>query len=116
MRVLSIMLVLLLAAQPLAARYCDMEPSDSAAQHAGMQHGSDAEDPGHACCDSPAAQPDRECDGLSHCAACVVGMTALPVHQAQLLAPGYAYRMPLTESRVPPSHSSPPYRPPTAIS
>ena len=114
------MLVLMLAAQPLAARYCDMEPSDSAAQHAGMQpgmqHGSDAEDPGHACCDSPAPQPDRECDGFSHCVTCVVGMTALPVHQEQLLAPGYAYRMPLTESRVPPSHTSPPYRPPTAVS
>ena len=114
------MLVLLLAAQPLAARYCDMDSSDSAAQHAGMQHGmqhgSDPDEPGHACCDSPAAQPDRDCDGFSHCATCVVGMTALPVHQAQLLAPGYAYRMPLIESRVPPSHTSPPYRPPTAIS
>lgn len=128
MKILSVILVLMIAAQPVQAGFCDMGPSDGAAQHTpmqhdgqhdgqhGMQHGSGAPASGHDCCDAQVSRPDQDCEGLSHCATCIAGLAALPVQDGQAAAGHYAYRLPLTESQVPPSHSAPPYRPPTAIS
>lgn len=136
MKLLSVILVLMIAAQPVQAGFCDMGPSDGAAQQAPMQndeqhdghrdgqrgmqhdqqHGSGAQASGHDCCDAQGSRPDQDCDGFSHCATCIAGLAALPVQDGPAAALHYAYRLPLTEGQVPPSHTSPPYRPPTAIS
>jgi hypothetical protein len=119
MKLLAAMLVFMLAAQPLQAGFCDMDLSGGSASHAAMQHGMDAENSAHDCCQSPPAgsDPDRDsgCSDMP-CGTCVAGVQAVPPAAAlPALAPVGVY-IDLYEGVVTPSHSSPPFRPPIFIS
>ena len=51
MRLLTLILILALAAQPLQAGCCAMDPGQGQSNDT-MQHGGTAESDGHACCDT----------------------------------------------------------------
>jgi hypothetical protein len=127
---LSVILVLMIAAQPVQAGFCDMEPSDgtpryahtehAGMQHAGMQHAGMQDDGGqgaasHDCCTAdPESTPS--CDPLDQCGSCTTGLAAVPALNGPNAMPPYSHRVLLTPGQVAPSHASPPYRPPTSIS
>lgn len=119
MKLLVAMLVLMIAAQPVQAGFCDMERSGDSGSHASMQHGMDAENSAHDCCQLPrvGSDPGRDsgCSDMP-CGTCVAGVLAIPpAASLPALAPVGAL-INLYEGVITPSHSSPPFRPPIFIS
>jgi hypothetical protein len=123
---LSVILVLVIAAQPVQAGFCDMEPSDGAPQpmnmqhadmqHEGMQHEMGHDGANHDCCASPDAESDPGCDTLDQCGSCTAGTAAVPALNTPYAVPAFGSRVLLATDLVLPSHAAPPYRPPTTIS
>ncbi len=118
---LSVILVLMIAAQPVQAGFCDMQPSGGAPQamdmqHAGMQHETGRDGSGHDCCASPDAESGPGCDTLDQCGSCMAGTAAVPALHTPCAVLAFSSRVILGADQVTPSHASPPYRPPTAIS
>jgi hypothetical protein len=106
MKILTLLLVLLIAVPPVQAGGCAMD------------HGPDSADSamaGHDCCPERQADPapaDSACDGPSHCGACVAGF-------AVISAPGQgdvqwfgALAVTIRAAELSPSHDLPPFRPP----
>ena len=126
MKILSVILVLMIAAQPVQAGFCDMEPSGGAPQpmnmqhadmqHEGMQHEMGHDGASHDCC--AAANPDSGpgCDTLDQCGSCMAGTAAVPTFNTPYALPAFGSRVLLATDQVLPSHAAPPYRPPTTIS
>jgi hypothetical protein len=119
MKLLVAMLVLMIAAQPVQAGFCDMDLSGDSTSHADMQHRMDAENSAHDCCQSShvGSDPGRD-NGCSDmpCGTCVAGVQAIsPAASLPALAPVGVY-IDLHEGVITPSHSSPPFRPPIFIS
>jgi uncharacterized protein involved in copper resistance len=127
----SIILVLLIAAQPMQAGFCAMPSSGDAPQpanmqhagmqHAGMQHPGMQHDPaadgaGHDCC--AAANPDSDpgCAGLDQCGSCTASLAAVPALSRPCVLPAASDRVLPIAGRLAPSHAAPPYRPPSVIS
>jgi hypothetical protein len=122
MKLLAAILVFMIAAQPVRAGFCDMQPSGDSAAHGSMQHGGMQHDmpgeghPAHDCC-APAGEDGGEnCDSMVQCGACSVAAAAVFALPAIGPVPDLAFRSGLNDSDVPPSHASPPYRPPIHIS
>jgi len=123
---LSTILVLLIAAQPVQAGFCDMQPSDGAPQpvsmqHAGMQHAGMQHEPGpdgvsHDCCSSANPESDPGCAGLDQCGSCTAGLAAVPALSRACALPAASDRVLPIAGQLAPSHAAPPYRPPSTIS
>lgn len=131
MKMLSVILALIFAAQPLQAGFCAMEPSGSPAQqadtqHAGpqpgqmqhdsMQHAKGRPGSDHGCCASPDVESNPGCDTLDQCGSCMAGTAAVPALNAPFTVRAFSCLTMLCEDQVAPSHASPPFRPPTTIS
>jgi hypothetical protein len=122
MKLLAAILVFMIAAQPVQAGFCDMQPSGDSAAHSGMQHDGMQHDmkgeghSGHDCC-APADNTHGEnCDNLVQCGTCAVAAAVFSLIPAIASVPELALRSYLNDSGVPHSHASPPYRPPIFIS
>jgi hypothetical protein len=132
MKLLVAILVFMIVAQPVRVGFCDMQPiGDSVAhsgmqsghrqhdsmQHDGMQHArEDGARPNHDCC-APAAKGHGDtCDTMIQCGTCAVAVAVVPVVPALSPVPESALCSYLDDPGVPPSHASPPYRPPIFIS
>lgn len=123
---LSIILILLIAAQPVQAGFCDMQPSGGATQdmdtqHAGMQHEGMPSEPGqdsnsHDCCASANPESDPGCAGLDQCGSCTAGLAAVPALSRACALPAASDRVLPVAGQLAPSHAAPPYRPPSIIS
>jgi hypothetical protein len=128
---LSVMLVMLIAAQPVQAGFCDMQPSGGATQafsmqhtgmqHAGMQHDGMPSEPGHDsnshdCCLSANPESDPGCAGLDQCGSCTAGLAAVPALSRACALPAASDRVLPVAGQLAPSHAAPPYRPPSIIS
>jgi hypothetical protein len=122
MKLLAAILVFMIAAQPVQAGFCDMQPSGGSAAHAGMQHDGMQHDkqseppPAHDCCAPTGADGSGNCDNMVQCGACVAAVAVVSAVPAIGSVPDLAFRSFLNDSDVPPSHASPPYRPPIFIS
>jgi hypothetical protein len=128
---LSVILVLMIAAQPVQAGYCAMEPSEGAPQHMdmqhegmqheGMQHGGMQHEMGHDgashdCCAAANPESGPGCDTLDQCGSCMAGTAAVPALNTPYAVLAFGSRVLLATDQVLPSHAAPPYRPPTTIS
>jgi hypothetical protein len=141
---LSVILVLLIAAQPVQAGFCAMEPPDGAPQnmggqhmdmghmgapHAGMRHASmqsgmqsgmqaDAapDTARHDCCAAADPESGPACDTLDQCGSCMAGTAAVPALATPFAAPTFGYRATMGADQITPSHALPPFRPPTTVS
>lgn len=116
MKLLAALLMFMIAAQPVQAGFCDLGLSGAADPHAAMQHGQGSDASGHDCCQpADAANPDRGCSDMP-CGTCTAGVQAV-AFAAPVAAHLPAFReVVLSDGQITPSHSSPPYRPPTYIS
>jgi hypothetical protein len=119
MKFLAAILILMIAAQPVQAGFCDMDPSGGSDVHAGMQHGDAARGDEHGCCQPADAGSDTDSDtdcADMPCGTCAAGVLAV------LSAPALAAPLPdgaysdFGDGRITPSHAAPPYRPPSFIS
>jgi hypothetical protein len=124
----------MIAAQPVQAGFCDMQPSgDSAAnaamqhsgmkqgdmQHSDMQHSGSSHPSGHDCCDpgnEDHAAPDSDCGHNTACGSCPNGLSAAVASVEIPTAWNSAYRPRATSSYVEIRHTSPPFRPPIDLS
>lgn len=118
---LSVILVLMIAAQPVQAGFCDMEPSGGAPQpmgmqHEGMQHETGHDGASHDCCAAASPESGPGCDTFDQCGSCMAGTAAVPTLNTPYAVPAFGSRALLATDQVLPSHASPPYRPPTTIS
>lgn len=122
MKLLAVILTFLIAMPPLQAGFCDMQPSVDSAAHAGMQHdgmqhdGQQDDRQGHDCCAPADEDGSTDCDNMVQCGTCGVTTAAVAVAPAVVPLPDLVARSFLNDSGVPPSHASPPYRPPISIS
>jgi len=76
MKLLILILVLAISAQPLQAGFCgdmDMEKSQETAHH--MEH---SDNDGHDCCDSDDADSIEGCDSEMMCGFCFASVSAFP--------------------------------------
>lgn len=115
MKLLAAMLVLMIAAQPVQAGFCDMDLSGDSSSHAGMQHGMDTDSSAHDCCQSPDRDRDMGCSDMP-CGTCVAGVLAIPPASSLPALTPVGALINLYEGVITPSHSSPPFRPPIFIS
>lgn len=111
MRILVLVLVLAISAQPLQAGACDMGvgQSQEIGQDVDMSGSND-----HDCCDSEETDSDEGCSAGMHCGMCFVSVSA--IHSIPRVVPFWShpvYRESSTGAILP-SHSSPPFRPPIA--
>lgn len=123
---LSVILVLMLAAQPVQAGFCamklagggpaHMDMQHPGMQHEGMQHEMESDGTSHDCCAAANPEADPNCDRLDQCGSCMAGLAAVPALDGASSVPACKYRAVLTTDQVAPSHAAPPYRPPTTIS
>ena len=111
MRILTLILILAVSAQPLQAGFCamGMDQGQSAPMDMplDMDHGDS-----HDCCETESSEAEENCEGGSHCGHCTVASPALP----SVLRVPVAW-LPVGEFEFSggvllPSHSSPPFRPP----
>ena len=131
MRILSVILVLLIAAQPVQAGFCDMRPSgdappashlqhgamqNAAMQHDGKQHAAGADSARHDCCAATNPESDPGCAGLDQCGSCTISLAAVPALSRLCALPAAGVRASPLVGQLALSHSAPPYRPPSAIS
>jgi hypothetical protein len=111
MRILTLILILAVSAQPLQAGFCamGMDQGQAAAMDMpmGMDHGG-----GHDCCDTEAPESEETCEGGSHCGHCTVASPALPSVLRVPVAWLPAGEFEFSAGVLLPSHSSPPFRPP----
>ena len=106
MKFLVLILALLMAVPPVQAGVCAMNAGQESAAMA---------DQGHDCCpgeSSEMADEDPACDGSSHCGACVTGTAAISSAVQNLFDWDVCLDGHPLAASLPPSHDSPPYRPP----
>lgn len=128
---LSVILVLMIAAQPVQAGFCVMQPSGGApqpmnmqhadTQHAGMQHEGMQHEMGddgasQDCCAAANPESDAGCAGLDQCGSCTASLAAVPAVSRACALPAFSDRVLPIAGQLAPSHAAPPYRPPSAIS
>ena len=108
MKILALILVLAISAQPLQAGTCDMDMSQESTHHTEQ-----AKDSGHDCCktDDPDS-PGQNCDGNMHCGFCNANLPALQPLLRVSSPWAQAHVRGLDSGELLPSHSSPPFRPP----
>jgi hypothetical protein len=113
MKLLAVILVFMIAAQPVQAGICDMMQSDG---HAGMQH--DGGDPaaGHDCCEPDGSDQGSDCDNMVQCGSCAAGLAGIASLPGQVSSPVATRLALLGDGCISPSHAAPPFRPPTHIS
>jgi hypothetical protein len=117
MKTLAVILVFMIAAQPVTAGFCDMMQSDGLTDmHAGMQHDGGGDAAGHDCCEPDGSDQSSDCDNPVQCGSCAAGLAGITTLQSQASAPVATHPMPFGEGRISPSHAAPPFRPPTHIS
>ena len=111
MRLLSLILILAISAQPLQAGFCVMGTEQGQPvvmdMSTEMNHGEN-----HDCCETDTPETQESCEGGSHCGHCTVASPALP----SVLRVPVAW-LPAGEFEISAgvrlcSHSSPPFRPP----
>jgi hypothetical protein len=116
MNFLATLLVLMIAAQPAQAGFCDMEPSGNVSAHAGMQHDQDPGSTAHDCCSPADFDEDQGCTDMVPCGFCGSGVLAVAFvahFDTPLL---WADQNALGHGCILPSHTSVPFRPPISIS
>ena len=116
MKFVSALLVLMIAAQPVQAGFCDMESGGDTAAQAGQQHHPGESSGDHGCCDPTDSDSGTTCSDRMHCGFCAGTAAALPMGPVLAAPPDWATPLPLSGGIIAPSHASPPYRPPIAIS
>lgn len=117
MKLLAVILVFMIAAQPVQAGFCDMMQSDGHADmHAGMKHDSGGGASGHDCCEPGDGGQGSGCDNMVQCGSCTAGLAAIAMLESQAVAPLATHLKLLGDSCISPSHSAPPFRPPTYTS
>jgi len=115
MKLLTALLVFMIAAQPVQAGFCGMGSSGDSGPHAAMQHDQEPQPAGHDCCQTPDSDGDQNCSEMP-CGSCATGLQAVPL-AAQLVAiRPVTQHFSLGEGWVSPSHTSPPFRPPISNS
>jgi len=111
MRLLILILVLAISAQPMQAGACDMSMDDNqeATHHMDMSGSS-----GHDCCDTEDSNSDKGCDAGMNCGMCFVSVSAM--FSIPRVVPVWSHPVYLESSSgvILPSHASPPFRPPIA--
>lgn len=107
MRFLILLLVLTMNIQPLAAESCDMV----SAAHAGHQAQLDDTDHGD-CCDTETDAQAHDCQQASHCGTCTAAVFLASFKHAAVSTAALPFDKTLAAGQLPPSHSSPPFRPP----
>jgi hypothetical protein len=114
MKILVLILVLALSAQPLQAGSCDMsmEKEQETSQHMGHSGHEQPENQGHDCCGSGDTDSSDGCDGNMDCGPCFVSFTAIPALVRFAAVFTHQHTPNLSSGVVLPSHSSPPFRPP----
>jgi len=114
MKLLVLILVLAISAQPLQAGFCDMtmDKDQETSHHMGHSGQDQPENQGHDCCGSGGAESPGGCDDNMDCGPCFVSFTAIP--SLVRFAPVFAHHHTpnLSSGIVLPSHASPPFRPP----
>ena len=101
------LLVLAMNIQPLAAESCDVETQ----AHAGHQVQMNDTDHGD-CCDTQPGSPAHGCQQVSHCGSCTAAMYIATLKHADISAATLPFSRALAAGQLPPSHASPPFRPP----
>ena len=111
MKLLILILVLAISAQPLQAGVCDMdmEKNQETTHHMDMSSSN-----GHDCCDTEDTESDEGCDAGMNCSMCFVSVSAIP--SIPRIVPLWSHPVYRESSMgvILPSHSSPPFRPPIA--
>lgn len=111
MRLLTLVLILAISAQPLQAGFCamgmDQGQSSSTDMSMDMDHGD-----GHECCETDTNEADGSCEGGSHCGHCTLASPAIPSVLRVPVAWQPAGEFEISAGVLLPSHSSPPFRPP----
>jgi hypothetical protein len=111
MRILTLILILAISAQPSQAAFCVMDqPQDGATVAA--HHTPEGDSGGHSCCDPEFSESGDTCQDDMHCRLCTAG--ALLVPEVLRISAGWPYphALALGQSEVLPSHAYPPFRPP----
>jgi hypothetical protein len=116
MKLLAVLLIIMIAAQPVQARFCDMEPSGDAATHAGMQHHATTDSAqAHDCCDPERSDTDSgtsDCNGNASCGFCVAGVSAALIPGQTLPAWTAGQQFVISKGDLATRHPAPPLRPP----
>jgi hypothetical protein len=111
---LTLLLALAVACLPLQAFACNMgqgEQMDHSAMHESQMDHPDGT--GSNCCDPETATSSGDCAALMHCGACTAGTSInFPLPQSALISL-QTTPMDCGSGEIAPSHSSPPYHPPT---
>jgi hypothetical protein len=115
MRVLTLILVLAVSAQPLQAGYCAMDLSQGqgadSGHHLDMDMSGDHSD-SHGCCDPDSSDSGGSCQDGMHCRVCTA-VTSLVPEGLKMMALDPSHPVfNLNGNSLLPSHSNPPYRPP----
>jgi hypothetical protein len=114
MKLLVLILVLAISAQPLQAGICDMnmeknQESSHHMDHSDMDH-SDTE--GHKCCDSDDSESSVGCDSGMNCGPCFASVSMMPSLARFFADFSHSDALGLSPGVVLPSHTYPLYRPP----
>jgi hypothetical protein len=111
MKLLILILVLAISAQPLQAGACDMdmEKNQESTHHMDMSGPN-----GHDCCDTEDTDSLDGCEAGMNCGMCFVSVSA--ISSIPRTVPVWSHLVYLESSSgvILPSHSSPPFRPPIA--
>lgn len=111
MKLLVLILVLAISAQPLQIGACDMDMDNSQETTQQVEHpGSNK----HDCCDTEEADSQGNCEAGMHCGMCFVSVSALPVIPRVVSFWSHPVYSVSSTGDILPSHSSPPFRPPIA--
>jgi len=111
---LTLLLALAVACLPLQAFACTMEPGQqmdhSTMDMSHMDHGDGA---GASCCDPEQSAAHGDCAGFMSCGSCAAGTSMIsPLPQSALVCL-QTTAVDSGSGEIAPSHSSPPYHPPT---
>ena len=111
MRILSLILILAISAQPLQAGFCAIDIGQgSSADMASQMDMSDSDD--HSCCDPEESESDTGCEAGMHCGMCTAAVPLVPEIPRIASILNSSHVSMLEGGHLLPSHSSPPYRPP----
>ena len=128
MKFLAAMMVFMMLAQPAQAGVCammqpggqaDMNRADmhhAGMHHADMHHKGDGGTAGHDCCAPDDGDRNSNCDNMAQCGSCTAGLAMIATMHGQAAAPIAPQHVLLSDGCIAPSHSVPPFRPPTDIS
>jgi hypothetical protein len=112
MKILILILVLAISAQPLQAGFCDRDENQETPHQMDSHLMDQADDGSHDCCDSEQPESQQGCDNEMRCGFCSVSVSTLPNILKFKASWVNHYSPKLSTGVVLPSHSSPPFRPP----